>query len=208
MLLIDSGGQYLEGTTDITRTFALGEPTQEQKTHYTLVLKGHIALSKAVFPKGTTGVQLDILARQYLWQRGLNYGHGTGHGVGFFLNVHEGPHSIGADPKGTRTTVPFQPGMIVSNEPGLYLQGQYGIRIENLILCVETDIKNEEGESYLGFHTLSLFPYDLNLIDGTLLSVSEKEWIKDYHQRVFEELKPGLSPEEVEWLEKRCQPVR
>jgi Xaa-Pro aminopeptidase len=208
MLLIDSGGQYLEGTTDITRTFALGEPTEEQKTHYTLVLKGHIALSKAVFPKGTTGVQLDILARQYLWQRGLNYGHGTGHGVGFFLNVHEGPHSIGADPKGTRTTVPFQAGMIVSNEPGLYLEGQYGIRIENLILCVETDVKNEEGESYLGFHTLSLFPYDLNLIEGALLSVSEKEWIKDYHQRVFEELKPGLSPEEVEWLEQQCQPVR
>lgn len=208
MLLIDSGGQYLEGTTDITRTFALGEPSPEQKEHYTLVLKGHIALSKAVFPKGTTGVQMDILARQFLWQRGLNYGHGTGHGVGFFLNVHEGPHSIGADAKGSRTTIPFQPGMIVSNEPGLYLTGQYGIRIENLILCVESDVKDLEGKPYLGFHTLSLFPYDLDLIDGSLLSVSEKAWIKDYHQRVFEELKPGLSPEEVKWLERQCQPVR
>lgn len=208
MLLIDSGGQYMEGTTDITRTFTLGEPSPEQKEHYTLVLKGHIALSKAVFPKGTTGVQMDILARQFLWQRGLNYGHGTGHGVGFFLNVHEGPHSIGADAKGSRTTIPFQPGMIVSNEPGLYLTNHYGIRIENLILCVESDVKDLEGKPYLGFHTLSLFPYDLDLIDGSLLSVSEKAWIKDYHQRVFEELKPGLSPEEVKWLERQCQPVR
>ena len=207
MLLIDSGGQYLDGTTDITRTFCLGTPTQEQKTHYTLVLKGHIALSKAVFPKGTTGVQLDILARQYLWQRGLNYAHGTGHGVGFFLNVHEGPHSIGADPKGKRTSIPLQPGMIISNEPGLYIEGKYGIRIENLILCVETNMKEGDGQAYLSFETLSLFPYELELIDGSILSVTEKEWIKDYHQRVFEELKPGLSPEEVKWLEKQCQPV-
>jgi len=208
LLLVDSGGQYLEGTTDITRTFALGPPTEEQKKHYTLVLKGHIALAKAVFPKGTTGVQLDILARQYLWQRGLNYGHGTGHGVGFFLNVHEGPQSIGSDPRSGRTTTPIQPGMLISNEPGIYLPGQYGIRIENLIVCVKTDIKDREGEAYLGFESLSLFPYELDLIDGALLSVTEKEWIKDYHQRVFESLKPGLSPEEVDWLEEKCQPVR
>ncbi len=208
LLLMDSGGQYLEGTTDITRTFSLGDPTEQQKRHYTLVLKGHIALSNAIFPKGTTGVQLDILARQYLWQRGLNYGHGTGHGVGFFLNVHEGPHSIGADPKSPRTTLPLKPGMIVSNEPGLYLEGQYGIRIENLIVVVETDVKDEKGNAFLGFETYSLFPYELDLIDAPLLSVSEKKWIKDYHQKVFELLKPELSPEEVKWLEKKCQPVR
>ncbi len=208
LLLVDSGGQYLEGTTDITRTYSLGPVSEQQKKHYTLVLKGHIALSKAVFPKGTTGVQLDILARQYLWQRGLNYGHGTGHGVGFFLNVHEGPQSIGADSKGVRTTVAIEPGMIVSNEPGYYLEGQYGIRIENLIVCVESDIKGADGQPFLGFETLSLFPYELDLIDGSLLSVTEKQWVKDYHQRVFELLKPGLSPEEVKWLEKKCQPVR
>ena len=139
ILLLDSGGQYLDGTTDITRTIALGEPTEEQKRNYTLVLKGHINLATIKFPKGTSGAQLDTLARMYLWREGLNYGHGTGHGVGFFLNVHEPPQGFATSAVTSRGGTPFEVGMFTSNEPGFYKDGEYGIRIENLVLCVESD---------------------------------------------------------------------
>jgi Xaa-Pro aminopeptidase len=201
ILLLDSGGQYSHGTTDITRTVALGPVTDAQKRHFTLVLKGYIALDRARFPKGTNGVQLDTLARMHLWQDSLNYGHGTGHGVGFFLNVHEPPQ--GFAPTAGRGSTPFQPGMLTSNEPGFYLAGQYGIRTENLILCVESG-ENEFGTFY-AFETLTLFPIDLDLVDESLLTAEEKHWINRYHEKVFQELAPRLNPEEREWLERECR---
>ena len=183
LLLLDSGGQYRNGTTDITRTFALGPPTAEQRRNFTLVLKGMIALSSAEFPVGTTGGQLDALARQFLWQHGLNYGHGTGHGVGYFLNVHEGPAGIHARIKARNAQVPLQPGMVFSNEPGYYKAGEYGIRIENLVVVVPA-----ATEGFLKFETLTLFPIEEELIDDTLLTVAEREWIEEYHRRVEEEV--------------------
>jgi len=201
ILLLDSGGQYLQGTTDITRTVALGEPTAEQRRHFTLVLKGMIALSDIRFPKGTAGIQLDALARQYLWKEGLNYGHGTGHGVGFFLNVHEPPQSISASPAG-RALTQLQPGMVTSNEPGFYKDGDYGIRTENLILCVES-----EEEGFCHFETLTLFPIDTRLMDNKLLSATEKDWLNTYHQKVFEQLSPLLEQNEVEWLRAKCEAI-
>lgn len=194
ILLIDSGGQYLDGTTDITRTLALSEPTPEQKLAYTLVLKGHIALAQAHFPKGTTGVQLDTFARMALWQRHLNYGHGTGHGVGFFLNVHEPPQGITPNPSNERGATVFEPGMLTSNEPGYYLDGEFGMRIENLILCVEA------GDGFLKFETVSLFPIDLRPVDFSLLTDSEKQWLADYHKQVWEALSPELAGEDLQWL--------
>mgnify|MGYP001391769145 CR=1 FL=1 len=205
ILLLDSGGQYLSGTTDITRTFALSTPSAEQKRHYTLVLKGHIALADAHFPAGTCGVQLDALARQFLWQHDLNFGHGTGHGVGFFLNVHEPPQGFAASPTGARSTTPFQPGMLTSNEPGFYLPGEYGIRIENLVLCVPAS-ENAFGKFYK-FETISLFPIDTNLIDLALMTSSEKDWLNAYHREVETALTPLLDAEEVEWLKARCVAV-
>lgn len=205
ILLLDSGGQYLQGTTDITRTIALSAPTDEQKRHYTLVLKGHIALGTAKFPAGTTGVQLDTLARQFLWQQGLNYGHGTGHGVGFFLNVHEPPQGFVASPNNQRGNTPHEPGMLTSNEPGFYKTGAYGIRIENLVLCVEAE-ETEFGK-FLQFDTLTLFPIDTTLIDTTLLTKEERQWLNDYHHRVFNELAPRLEGEEVEWLRRKCDEI-
>lgn len=192
--LLDSGGQYLSGTTDITRTIAMGSLTNQQKIDYTLVLKGHIALSQAVFPEGTRGVHLDILARQPLWQNGLNYGHGTGHGVGAFLNVHEGPQSIRPQDNG----VAMQCGMITSNEPALYRQGEYGIRIENLILCVEKE-PTQYGR-FLQFDALTLCPIDLRPVEKSLLTQKEIEWINAYHQQVSLQLSPLLSQDEQEWL--------
>ncbi len=189
LLLFDSGGQYLQGTTDVTRTVALGEVTPQQRTDYTLVLKGMIALSRARFPEGTKGCNLDVLARQALWQNGLNYGHGTGHGVGHFLNVHEGPVSIRQE----YNEVPLRPGMVLSNEPGLYREGQYGIRIENMIVCVEKE-ETEFGK-FLGFDSLTLCPVDTNLIDSVLLTSEEKEWLNDYHTWVYNELEPLVSKE-------------
>ncbi len=197
MLLIDSGGQYLTGTTDITRTTALGTPTAAQKRHFTLVLKGHIALASIQFPIGTNGHQLDTLARQFLWREQLNYGHGTGHGVGFFLNVHESPPSISSS--STRLTK-LEAGMVFSNEPGYYEDGEYGIRIENLLLCVTA---NEEGD-FLKFETLSLFPMDRQLIAIELLNKEEIEWLNGYHEEVFERLSPNLSKVESEWLQAQC----
>lgn len=197
MLLIDSGGQYLTGTTDITRTTTLGLPTNNQKRHFTLVLKGHIALADIRFPKGTNGHQLDSLARQFLWCEQLNYGHGTGHGVGFFLNVHESPPSISSS--SSRLTE-LKPGMVFSNEPGYYETDQYGIRIENLLLCVPAN----EADNFLQFETLSLFPIDRQLINIDLLSKKEIIWLNQYHQEVEERLSPFLSTEEKRWLQKQC----
>jgi len=201
ILLLDSGGQYLDGTTDITRTVALGKPTDEQQVDFTLVLKGHIALATALFPVGTRGSQLDILARKALWDLGLNYGHGTGHGVGHFLCVHEGPQSIRMDENSTV----LQPGMMISNEPGMYRTNEYGIRIENLVHVVPAQ-KTEFGQ-FLKFETLTLFPLDRELIDVTMLTTEEEMWIDEYHEEVLRRLSPSLTDDEVIWLEDRCRPV-
>ena len=203
ILLLDSGGQYLDGTTDITRTIALGIPTAEQKRAYTLVLKGHIALAAARFPEGTVGMQLDTLARLPLWMDGLAYGHGTGHGVGFFLSVHEGPNGFAASPTTSRGATPFRPGMLTSNEPGYYPAGKYGIRIENLLLCVES----KEHPGFLQFETVSLFPIDTALVDVRLLHADELQWLNDYHQKVFDGLAPLLEATEVAWLKAKCHPL-
>ena len=201
LFLIDSGGQWTDGTTDITRTLSLGNPTDEQIRDYTLVLKGHIALSTIRFPRGTRGYQLDTLARMYLWRDGLDYGHGTGHGVGYRLNVHEGPHVFNTRP----IDVPFAPGMVASNEPGLYREGRHGIRIENLIICRE-DEKNEFGE-FLAFDTLTLAPYDPRLIDRDLLDESEISWVDAYHRHVFERLAPMLEEADRSWLREQTAPL-
>lgn len=191
IVLCDSGGQYLNGTTDITRTISFGRPSDKFKEHYTRVLKGHIAIDRLHFPAGTTGGQIDILARQALWQVGLNYGHGTGHGVGYFLNVHEGPQSI--SPK---STVPLEEGMIVSNEPGFYLKDTYGIRIENLISVVKS---NYEG--FLCFKTLTLFPMKTDCVDWALLTSDEKEWLEAYNKKALNTIIPLLSEEIAEWMQ-------
>jgi Xaa-Pro aminopeptidase len=184
VLLFDSGGQYQYGTTDITRTIALGTVGQQQKIDYTLVLKGVIALSGICFPVGTIGCHLDVLARQALWQQKMNYGHGTSHGVGAFLNVHEGPFSIRPD----LNNQAIAPGMVMSVEPGIYRTGQYGIRIENMVHCVE-DERNEFG-NFLRFETLTLYPLDLSLIEHGLLSNDEKRWINQFHQNIYKKLLP------------------
>lgn len=205
ILLLDSGGQYFNGTTDITRTTTFDEPTEEQKRNYTLVLQGHIAIANIKFPTGTKGAQLDTLARMHLWQYNLNYGHGTGHGVGYFLNVHEGPQSISPNVSIGRGTVAFEPGMLTSNEPGFYKTGSYGIRIENLVLCVK-DVENEYGD-FLKFETLTLFPIDVNLIDKNLLTANEIKWLNTYHEQVFAEISPLLDKEEKAWLKEKCQAI-
>ncbi|MBL0319601.1 MAG: aminopeptidase P family protein [Alphaproteobacteria bacterium] len=202
LYLIDSGGQYWDGTTDITRTIAIGTPTEAMRRHYTLVLKGHIALSSAVFPEGTSGHQLDILARQFLWKEGLDYDHGTGHGVGCYLSVHEGPQRISK----ALNNVPLQPGMVVSNEPGFYLQDEYGIRIENLIVVVpRSDLNHENGPKYFGFETLTQVPYDSRLIEKSLLTIHEQRWIKAYHLGVYNRLKEWLNTDVLQWLEENMK---
>ena len=202
LLLVDSGGQYTFGTTDITRTIAIGTPTADQKRDFTLVLKGHIALSNAKFPEGTRGAQLDVLARQFLWADGKAYYHGTGHGVGFFINCHEGPQNIRLNENPAR----LEPGMVTSNEPGLYLEGKYGIRTENLIVVEKW--KTTDFGPFFEFRTLTLFPYDLNLLDIDILTDPEIEWINDYHKKVYDRLSPLLSPEEKAWLEEKTKPVK
>lgn len=200
LYLIDSGGQYLEGTTDITRTLHLGSPTEEQKRHYTLVLKGHLALSRAVFVEGTRGDQLDILARAPLWNEYLNYRHGTGHGVGCFMGVHEGPHRISQAP----SLISLQHGMIVSNEPGLYITGEYGIRIENLCMVQKiTDAKAELSEygPFYKFEDLTLVPYCKKLIDFALLSQEDKQQIKRYYDDIRQFVLPKLASDVQIWLE-------
>lgn len=201
IFLLDSGGQYLDGTTDITRTVALSPASEEAKRDFTLVLKGHIAIATSIFPKGTRGYQLEGLARRALWAHGMNYGHGTGHGVGFFLNVHEGPQTLGTGASG-RSATPFEVGMLTSNEPGIYHQDRYGIRIENLILCVEHSESEAFGQ-FLAFETVTMCPIDLSLIDKSLLSQEEITWFNAYHDEVREKLSPLLSEEEVAWLEEK-----
>ncbi len=202
ILLLDSGGQYADGTTDITRTIALSTPTEAQKTDFTLVLKGVLNLSMARFPKGTNGVQLDTLARSPIWQNAVNFGHGVGHGVGFFLNVHEGPHSFSPIANSPRTAKAVEPGTVTSNEPGIYRAGQYGIRTENLVLCVE-DAENEFGKFYR-FETLTLFPIDLNLVNANMLAEAERHWLNAYHEACFEKISPYLKEEEKAWLREKC----
>ena len=199
ILLVDSGGQYIDGTTDITRTFATGMPDQKVIDINTYVLKGHVALSKALFPSGTKGVQLDVFARQYLWEKGLNFSHGTGHGVGFFLNVHEGPQGISPAITSLGGQTVFEPGMVTSNEPGYYEEEAFGIRIENLILC-----KESENKSFLTFETITYFPYDDKLINPNLLSNEEIEWINNYHETVYNQLAPHLDEEHSLWLKDKC----
>jgi len=207
--LVDSGGQYADGTTDITRTVWIGpgEPPAEVKDRFTRVLKGHIALAVQTFPQGTTGSQLDTLARQFLWQAGLDYAHGTGHGVGAFLAVHEGPQRI-AKPRGGQagTEQELMAGMILSNEPGYYKTGEYGIRIENLVLVEPREIDGGEGE-WLGFETLTLAPIDRRLVDRTLLNEAEVAWWNAYHARVREVLAPRIEGAALAWLEQACAPL-
>ncbi|WP_308780200.1 aminopeptidase P family protein [uncultured Clostridium sp.] len=195
MFLVDSGAQYLDGTTDITRTFILGPITEEEKRDYTLVLKGHIALASAKFLRGTTGINLDVLARRPLWNYGIDYKCGTGHGVGFFLNVHEGPQGI--RPEGN--SVALEPGMIITNEPGVYKEGKHGIRTENTLL-VEKDFVSEEFGEFYKFRTISYCPIDLEGVNVEMLSPEEKDWLNDYHDVVFEKLSPYLDEEEKEFL--------
>lgn len=197
ILLLDSGGQYLHGTTDITRTVAVGPVSEDMKRDFTLVLKGHIALGLAKFPQGTRGSQLDVLARIALWNETKDYQHGTGHGVGHFLNVHEGPQSIRKDENMTS----LLKGMMLSNEPGFYVEGQYGIRIENLVAV------QEDENGFLSFENLTLFPIDKRVIDATLLSTSEKEWLNNYHQEVFDTLSQQLNEEENAWLREKTLPI-
>lgn len=202
LLLIDSGAQYFDGTTDITRTISLSkEPTADEKRDFTLVMKGHIALGSAIFPQGTVGMQLDVLAHQYLWKEGLNYLHGTGHGVGHFLNVHEGPQSV----RMNYMPAPLTPGMITSNEPGLYIEGVHGIRCENLVLTVRA-FENDFGQ-FNRFETLTLCPFDRSLFDLDLMTNDEIEWLNDYHSRVRRELAPGLDGDALAWLEANTEPL-
>jgi Xaa-Pro aminopeptidase len=201
LYLIDSGGQYKNGTTDITRTIAIGTPTMEMKKMFTLVLKGHIALSSAVFPEGTKGGQLDILARQALWNEGFDYDHGTGHGVGSFLNVHEGPQGIATRAMGAV----LQPGMVVSNEPGFYKEGEYGIRCENLIYVKKSSI--DSARNMLEFGNLTQAPFDSRLMDIDLLTKMERDWINNYHSNVFEKISSHLSSDEVNWLKSACKEI-
>ncbi len=197
LLLIDSGGQYLGGTTDVTRTVVRGPALPEHKAWFTRVLKGHIALARAQFPVGTTGSQLDVLARQFLWAAGGDYDHGTGHGVGHCLGVHEGPQRISKRP----SDIPLAAGMILSNEPGYYREGQYGIRIENLVAVVETQ------PGYLGFKTLTLAPIDRRLMDSTQLSTAEREWVDAYHAEVLDTLELRVTGEVASWLRAACAPL-
>ena len=200
LLLCDSGAHYRSGTTDITRTIALGPVTAEERKAYTLVLKGHIALSKCVFPEGTTGLQLDLAARYAMWQEGYDFGHGTGHGVGSRLCVHEGPHQIRKNVRPC-TLVPFKAGMTITNEPGIYVEGKFGIRIENLLMVVEKE-KTPYG-NFLQFETLTLCPIDTRPIDFALLTEQEKKWLNDYHALVRRQLMPHLADAaDQQWLEK------
>lgn len=203
LYLVDSGGQYLDGTTDVTRTVAIGEPDAEMRDRYTRVLKGHVAIAAAVFPKGTSGTQLDALARQALWAAGLDYDHGTGHGVGSFLNVHEGPQRISKLPN----TVALQPGMVVSNEPGYYKEGAYGIRIENLVAVIEAPAPDGAERPLMGFETLTLAPLDRRLIERALLTPGETAWIDAYHARVRNALTPMLDAATAAWLADATRPL-
>ena len=201
LLLIDSGANYLDGTTDITRTIAVGTPGADMRHDFTLVMKGHIAIATAIFPEGTRGAQLDAMARINLWKEGKSYLHGTGHGVGHFLNVHEGPQSIRLND----TLAALTPGMLTSNEPGVYLEGRYGIRCENLVLTIPA-MTTEFGNFY-AFETITLCPFDRALFDTSIMSAEEIGWVNAYHATVFERLSPCLTPEETEWLRHATAPL-
>ena len=201
LLLIDSGAQYIDGTTDITRTISIGQPTPGQQRDFTLVMKGHIALAQMQFPQGTTGHQLDAIARMFLWKEGLSYLHGTGHGVGQFLGVHEGPQSIRLN----HVPTPLMPGMITSNEPGLYRENIHGIRCENLVLTIPA-VSNEFG-NFLRFETLTLFPFDISLFDTSIMSQDEIDWVNKYHTMVRDRLTPLLNSAERTWLEKKTATI-
>ncbi len=203
LYLVDSGGQYLDGTTDVTRTIAIGRPAEEMRTRFTLVLKGHIAIATARFPKGTTGSQLDVLAREALWRAGLDYDHGTGHGVGFYLGVHEGPQRISKLPN----RVALAPGMVISNEPGYYKTDEYGIRIENLVVVSKIDTPVGGSKKFYGFKTLTLAPIDLGLVEGSMLSEEERGWLNRYHARVRETLAPMMDGETAGWLDRATRPL-
>lgn len=192
ILLIDSGGQYKDGTTDITRTICMKEPTIEQKKYYTLVLKGHIAVANAKMPIGSTGAQLDPLARQFLWQYFADYNHGTGHGIGYLSNVHEGPIAISKN-----NNIPLLAGMVISNEPGYYKDNEFGIRLENMLVI-------REENNFLTFETISLIPFDMNFIDKTILTLDEYNWINSYHKTIIDKMKEKLSNEVLSWLLKYC----
>jgi Xaa-Pro aminopeptidase len=198
LYLVDSGAQYPDGTTDVTRTVAIGTPPAEARENFTRVLKGHIALASVRFPRGTTGPQLDTLARRPLWEAGLDYDHGTGHGVGSYLGVHEGPQSISKRPN----TVALRPGMIVSNEPGYYKTGAYGIRIENLVVVQPAD-----GADMLGFETLTLAPIDRALVEPSLMTDDEIGWLDGYHARVRETLTPLVDADTASWLAEATRPL-
>jgi Xaa-Pro aminopeptidase len=197
MFLIDSGGQYPDGTTDVTRTMIAGTPTEEMKDRFTRVLKGHIALATAKFPEGTTGAALDAFARRPLWEVGLDYDHGTGHGVGSYLSVHEGPQNISK----RHVTQALKPGMICSNEPGYYKTGEYGIRIENLIIVTEGKDQPDGERKMMEFETITLAPIDLNLVEAKLLTEGERAWLNQYHARVRATLSPLVDDETRGWLE-------
>lgn len=202
LFLIDSGAQYEDGTTDITRTIPVGSPSADMRTHFTLVLRGHIAIATAIFPDGVSGAQLDTLARQYLWQQGLDFDHGTGHGVGSYLSVHEGPARISK-----LGTVPLKRGMILSNEPGYYKTGQYGIRIENLVLVTAATAPAGAEKALNGFETLTLAPIDRRLIDPAQMTGNEIDWIDAYHARIAATLTPLLKGSETQWLAQATAPI-
>ena len=203
LYLVDSGGQYQDGTTDITRTVPIGEPTDEMRDRFTRVLQGHIALATIRFPEGTTGPALDAFARAPLWQVGLDYDHGTGHGVGSFLGVHEGPQRISK----ASNTIALQPGMIVSNEPGYYKTGEYGIRIENLQFVLPPEEIAGGERPMMAFKTLTMAPIHRDLIDLDLLNKAERQYVDDYHAEVLKEIGPKFDGEIKSWLEKACAPL-
>jgi len=203
LYLVDSGGQYLDGTTDVTRTIAIGTPTSEYKDRFTRVLKGHIRLATCRFPKDTTGIQLDILARHALWQVGLDFDHGVGHGVGCYLSVHEGPQNISKK----MSEVALKPGMIISNEPAYYKTGAFGIRIENLVTVTEPQALPGGEQPMMGFETLTLAPIDLKLVEPKLLNGKEITWLNNYHKNVFEKIGGALEDEVRTWLEQATRPI-
>ncbi|HET6388481.1 aminopeptidase P family protein [Hyphomicrobium sp.] len=202
LFLVDSGAQYHDGTTDITRTVAIGEPSEDMKRHFTAVLKGHIAVATARFPKGTRGIDLDPFARRALWQIGADFDHGTGHGIGSYLSVHEGPQSISRAGMAT-----LHPGMLISNEPGYYKVGEYGIRIENVVLVTLPEPVEGGDREMMAFETLTLAPIDRRLIVPGMLDASERDWLNAYHKHVFETLAPGLDPSTRNWLKQATKPV-
>jgi len=208
LYLVDSGGQYLDGTTDVTRTLHFGNPSEEEIRAFTLVLKGHIAIDKALFPQGTTGFKLDILARAALWRDGLDFNHGTGHGVGSYLAVHEGPQSIAAREISNKAAL--KAGMTVSDEPGYYKDGHWGIRIENVVVVQDVKLANDFGKrGWLGFEHVTMTPIQTKLVDVALLSQDEKDWLNAYHEEVYAKVSPLLKQDEraSKWLERECKAI-